>query len=102
MASICLVSIGRAAAIGVEPFSRFDLGASGVLGRGAIHGLEFSQDGIKLTWTVPGRLNTVTVQHIQWDPSWDIDEDESYTWAGGDWSQAANWTVTIDGTPGSR
>ena len=80
----------------------FDLGASGVLGRGAIDGLEFSQDGIKLLWTFPGTLNTVTMQHIQWDPTWDIDEDESYTWSGGDWSQAANWTVSIGGTPGSR
>ncbi len=79
----------------------YDLGATGVLGRGAIDGLEFSQDGIKLTWTVPGSLNTNIVQRIQWDPSWDIDEDESYTWIGGDWSEAANWTVTVDGTPGS-
>ena len=79
----------------------YDLGATGVLGRGAIDGLEFSQDGIKLTWTVPGSLSTNIVQRIQWDPSWDIDEDESYTWIGGDWSEAANWTVTVDGTPGS-
>ena len=78
-----------------------DLGAGGVLGRGAIDGLSQPGDILRLTWTMPGTADTENVEVISWDFTWSIGDNSSleYTY-GGNPGSVTNWTQQPSGTPG--
>lgn len=78
-----------------------DLGASGVLGRGAIDGLSQAGDILRLTWTKPGTADTENVEVVTWDFTWNIADNSSlqYTY-GGNPNSVTNWTQQPSGTPG--
>ncbi len=77
-----------------------DLGMSGVLGRGAVDGLNKFSDTLSLTWTYPGKAQTHTTMEIYWDSDWDIDDDIALEWNGGDVSNSSSWDRYTSGTPG--
>lgn len=54
-----------------------DLGQSGVLGRGAVDGLNKLGDTLDLTWTYPGLSETETKMQVVWVTSWGIDTNIS-------------------------
>lgn len=77
-----------------------DMGQSGILGRGAIDGLNKFDDTLTLTWTYPGKAQTEDAMSIDWDDGWDIENDISLHWLGGNSDDSANWNRSVGGTPG--
>ncbi len=77
-----------------------DLGQSGVLGRGAIDGLNKLDDTLRLTWTYPGLSLTQTEMEVDWVTSWGIDTDISLDWNGGEPSNVTSWNQSLGGSPG--
>ncbi len=78
-----------------------DCGMTGVLGRGAIDGLNEFNDALILTWTYPGTAQTVVEQRIDWDDDWDISTNQALNWNGNSTSSDSNgWDRVDGGTPG--
>mgnify|MGYP001202860410 CR=1 FL=1 len=78
-----------------------DLGQSGILGRGAVNGLNMFSDTLSLTWTYPGTAQTYSTMEVAWDDDWELDSDISLQWSGGNPSNSSNWIRSNGGTPGS-
>ncbi|MBT4059108.1 MAG: lamin tail domain-containing protein [Euryarchaeota archaeon] len=77
-----------------------DLGQSGILGLGAINGLNKFEDTLTLTWTYPGRAQTYDTMAVNWVSNWNIDEDIALDWLEGEPSESASWQRNFGGTPG--
>ena len=78
-----------------------DLGASGVLGRGAIDGLQIPSDTLQLTWNAPGNAESIVVQSVAWNSTWAIVGDEALYWNGEDPTTSDGWGRLSGGTPGT-
>ena len=77
-----------------------DLGASGVLGKGAMDGLVFDGDTLTLTWTEPGYSATQDVVRIGWNAGWGMTENNSITYNDGGRPSDSSNCSTIGNTPG--